>query len=352
MGLVFVAHAGLDNLVPGGLGVTIFFFLSGFLITTLLMREHLQTGRISLKAFYVRRVKRILPPMYVAIVIGLALVSLGLQQGAVTWQGVLAQAGHCANYFVIITGGGKGMIPGLGLLWSLAVEEHFYFLFPLALILALRRYPVASVAKGVVAICAIVLLWRCYLVLGLHVSTDRTYVATDTRLDSILWGCFLALWRNPATTPDAARRLAGNRWLFAGLGVLVFSLLVRNPSFRETLRYSLQSMALAPIFAAVILRTRESGFRWLENKAVVFIGRISYSFYLLHVLALNLTHRYLATGDAVRGVVAFLGTAAAATLMLVLVEQPVARWGRRHRGIRGEVTELPQSESGYMADSA
>ena len=341
MGLVFVAHAGLDRLIPGGLGVTIFFFLSGFLITTLLMREYAKAGRISLKAFYGRRARRILPPMYAAMVIGLILVGLKLQPGVLSWQGVLAQACHCANIFVIVTHGGKGMIPGLGLLWSLAVEEHFYLLFPLVLVLALRRFTPAEVAKGIVGACGLALLWRTCLVLGMHVPTDRTYIGTDTRLDSILWGCFLALWRNPATSAQSAKELARNRWLFVGLGVMLVSLVLRNTAFRETLRYSLQSTALVPIFAAVILRTEQVGFRWLAHPVMVYLGRISYSFYLLHVLILNLAGRYLHAGDLIDGVAAFAVTTAAASLIMVLVEQPMARLGHRRSQVPEATEWLP-----------
>src|SRR5689334_10066848 len=67
VGLVFLAHAGLNERVPGNFGVTVFFFLSGFLITTLLRMEFDKTGRISLKAFYPRRTLRILPPMYLVL---------------------------------------------------------------------------------------------------------------------------------------------------------------------------------------------------------------------------------------------------------------------------------------------
>lgn len=79
---VFVSHAGLSHIIPGGFGVTVFFFLSGYLITTLLRREHEKTGQISLKHFYLRRVYRIFPPMYLVMLLAIMLSVFGLVGGA------------------------------------------------------------------------------------------------------------------------------------------------------------------------------------------------------------------------------------------------------------------------------
>ncbi len=75
--LVFLSHAGLSTLIPGGFGVTVFFFLSGFLITTLLCREHDQTGQVAVAAFYLRRLLRLGPPLVLTIALSLGLAALG-----------------------------------------------------------------------------------------------------------------------------------------------------------------------------------------------------------------------------------------------------------------------------------
>src|ERR1700722_17132998 len=100
--LVFFAHAGLGKvLVPGGFGVTIFFLLSGFLITTLLRMEYLRFKRISLKDFYLRRALRILPPLYVTLALSMLLVTLGKVSTGIPIAGTLSQTLQYANYYQI-----------------------------------------------------------------------------------------------------------------------------------------------------------------------------------------------------------------------------------------------------------
>lgn len=124
--IVFVAHAGLNRLVPGYFGLSLFFFLSGFLITTLLRVEFETTGGISLRQFYLRRVLRIFPPFYLILFAAGILTMTGFfVEGSITLTAALAQALHVTNYYVIIRGWWVGMAPGTSIYWSLAVEEHF-----------------------------------------------------------------------------------------------------------------------------------------------------------------------------------------------------------------------------------
>jgi peptidoglycan/LPS O-acetylase OafA/YrhL len=123
--LVFFSHIGLGGVVPGGFGVSIFFLLSGFLITTLLRAEFGRYQRISLSSFYLRRVLRILPPLYVT----LALAAL-LWYPDIPFAGTVAQALQVSNYYEIFASDPRSM-KGTAVLWSLAVEEHFYLIFPL-----------------------------------------------------------------------------------------------------------------------------------------------------------------------------------------------------------------------------
>ena len=120
-----VSHAGAEQ-IPGGFGVTIFFFLSGYLITTLLRREWEKMGNISLKNFYLRRVYRIFPPLYIVlVVVGMLVVTGALQVSqSPTFSALLAQIFFGANYYGIFHGQ-EGFLPGTSVQWSLAVEEHF-----------------------------------------------------------------------------------------------------------------------------------------------------------------------------------------------------------------------------------
>lgn len=127
--LVFIAHAGLDHVVPGAFGVTVFFFLSGYLITTLLRREFEKTNTVNLKNFYLRRILRIWPSFYFVLIAGFILTLLGLIPGTIQVKPALSQILHFANYHYI-SHGWEGLTLGTGVFWSLAVEEHFYLIFP------------------------------------------------------------------------------------------------------------------------------------------------------------------------------------------------------------------------------
>ena len=127
--IVFVSHAGFPS-VPGGLGVSIFFVISGFLITTLLRVESDATGGISLKAFYVRRALRILPVFYVVLVTAVLAARSGVLAGGADVDATASQFLHYFNFYAI-THEGYRIAAGTGVYWSLAIEEHFYVVFPL-----------------------------------------------------------------------------------------------------------------------------------------------------------------------------------------------------------------------------
>ncbi len=329
--LVYAAHSGLDRVVPGGFGVTIFFFLSGFLITTLLRAEYDRRESLNLKHFWLRRALRILPPFYLVLVLSIV-VSLLLGPPAVVSSGaVAAQLLHYTNYWMIGHGGGSVPI-GTNVYWSLAVEEHFYLIFPWCY-LAMRRHGFSGrqQAATLYAACAAVLLWRIALVMGLGASVDRTYLATDTRVDSILFGCALAVFNNPVA--DARRwpeRAVKYVLLPGSLALLVACLLIRSPEFRETLRYSLQGIALTGVFTAALLLPYWGPFRLLNSRPLTVLGTLSYPLYLVHFMVLNV-YSVLWPGSplGVRAVASAAVSLLIAWLIHVLVERPAARL--RHR---------------------
>ena len=327
--LVFFAHAGLDHLVPGGFGVTVFFFLSGFLITTLLRREFETTGTISLKNFYLRRIFRIFPPMYLVLALILLLLAFGVVDGEVSFGAVIAQLLHFTNYWVIFADG-EGLVPGTGVYWSLAVEEHFYLLFPLLLLCLLGRVNHRSLAIILLLTCAIVLAWRCYLIFELKQSWHYTYHASETRIDSILFGCVLALWGNPVYPDD--RRLPTAVAIISfilGIAALLFSLLYRDPEFQETLRYTMQGLALFPVFYCAVKYHNCILFRWLDWPPVRALGLISFTFYLSHILFLDLANQ-ITPSPWIKGSLAFTMTVLFGTAMYHLVE---LRFAALRRGL-------------------
>jgi peptidoglycan/LPS O-acetylase OafA/YrhL len=286
--IVFVSHAGLGHVVPGGLGVTVFFFLSGYLITTLLRLERDRTGSVSLRDFYIRRAFRIWPPFYTVLLFAIALTALGLLPEKLKLGSVLAQFAHIANYWFVMRDS-YGFPSGTVVYWSLAVEEHFYLVFPWVFIVLNRSLAGrARLQAGLLlGLCALVLAWRFVLVFGFNSTPDRTALCSDTRIDSILFGCVLAVVGNPMLDPWAGSKALWTRVLLplAVVG-MVLSLTLRMPWFRETLRYTVQGLALVPFFAVAIRYPDWGPMRLLNQRFVRRLGLLSYSLYLCHQVIL------------------------------------------------------------------
>lgn len=330
--IVFVSHAGLGSVVPGGLGVTIFFFLSGYLITTLLRMEYDRSERVDFRQFYLRRVLRIFPPFYLVLAIATGLTAAGVIRGELNPAAVLSQLFYLNNYYVLATGTFDGFAPGTGIYWSLAVEEHFYLVFPFAYLGLRRLFPDGRRQAIVLGLaCALVLLWRCILVYGLGSSEERTYIATDTRIDSILFGCILAIVANPMLDkPRIASRQLLLLWVPLALAVLLFTLVYRDEGFRGTFRYTLQGLSFFPLFVAAIRFPAYPGFNLLNLSWLRFVGVLSYSLYLVHQVVLEFVAAHLSLLPlVVQGAVALALSYVAAYAIYRTIERPMARLRRR-----------------------
>ena len=301
-------------LVPGGYGVTVFFFISGFIITRMLLAQDFD--RSNVKAFYVRRFFRLAPALFVFIAIsGVAMHALG---HPIPLQDYLATLFYYANYHRFSNP--PGSLSPLGVTWSLAVEEHFYFIFPALFIFAGR-----NLAKYLMAAIVAVAVWRCVLVFGWQAPTNRTYLATDTRLDSIAWGCLLSVMIDRRST--WLTWMSGRVAIALAVVLTLATFAIRGDAFRETLRYSLQGLALMPIFCALFWKESRSVVRTiLESRPAVFIGNISYSLYLYHFLALAIAELVFRNGIELKLFAAVVGLSAA-TASYYVVENPLRRFG-------------------------
>ncbi|HKE95488.1 MAG TPA: acyltransferase [Povalibacter sp.] len=333
VGLVFLAHSGLENVVPGGLGVTIFFVLSGYLITTLMRMEFSSTATFSYRRFYLRRFLRLMPPLVVVVIATGLLAAGGVIGGEFSHGGLPAVLFYYGNYFVIAHDF-DGVPAGLGVVWSLAVEEHYYLLFPPLAVLLLRIGHRGLAAATLLALCMLVLGWRCWLVMH-GVAEEYVTMATDTRVDAILSGCLLALWRNPWLEPPAPRSNARREVMLivAALSALLFALVYRDDFFRHTWRYSLQSAAVAVLIYFAVARAALPPFRWLNTRPMIWIGTLSYTIYLSHhVILLAVNRHWPQLGGLWATVLAVALTLGFAEPMRRLVEEPCARLRRRlHR---------------------
>jgi peptidoglycan/LPS O-acetylase OafA/YrhL len=180
-------------------------------------------------------------------------------------------------------------------------------------------------------LCGAVLLWRCILVFHFAAPSDRTYLASDTRIDSILFGCALAVWRNPVLdAPALNERRWRAVWGPAALAVFLACLLYRAPAFRETIRYTLQGVALTALFTAAIRFPRWLPFQLLNNRIANFLGLLSYSLYLLHFTVITATARVLPHVSPWATAIVALGLSIIlATIIRVALEEPCARIRRR-----------------------
>ncbi|TDN90556.1 acyltransferase [Microbacterium sp. BK668] len=328
--LVVWGHAELPlRLIRESTGVTIFFFLSGYLITTLLRREYDARDRVSVADFYLRRVFRIFPPLYVVLICAVVLSLANAIPNEMTPLGVFASFSFWANYYIIWEGR-DGLPGGMNALWSLAVEEHFYLVFPL-LYIALRRWVPTRWVQAVIlgGLCVAIMVWRTYL-FSSGASYDRIYLATDTRADAILWGSVFAVVLNPVYGEVQAPR---RKWLLtpvllAGAGV-VYAVSRWPNEWGMTIGYTVQSVALAAVFIPVILIPGSVVGRVLNWRAVAWVGIVSYSIYLLHRPVLILTETYIGQPELVAATVGVAATVLASWAMLVYVERPFARLRQR-----------------------
>ena len=332
---VMFFHATLDQgpRPSGGfLGVDLFFVLSGFLITALLLQEWERTGGVALGAFYARRALRLLPALFG--VIAVVLLAPGLfYQSARPWRDAALAALHTTNW-VMAYGGSIGFFDHT---WSLTIEEQFYLLWPPLLVLLLslgarRRYVLGLVGLGILTAT-----WLRFDWWEGPQSVRRLYYGLDTRFDGLLIGCLLALAVCWNLIPHS-RRVERAIQAAAAVSAVVLTLCVVTMEEESRLTYqglgSLALLACAGLVLHVVHRPSRLSRLLLENRPLVWVGRISYGLYLWHFPIFNgmLNPTRMAkvgiTGPAlltVRFAVAF----AVAALSFALIERPFLRWKRR-----------------------
>ena len=280
--LVLGQHAPTRPLIDGFVGVTVFFCLSGYLITTLLLRE-LRAGTIDVGAFYRRRAARIVPALATVVAVT-TVVLLVVRRDLATGQ-VLAPAGAAVTYttslfdwtnHVFATG------DWFNYTWSLSVEEQFYLVWPFALLWGYRRGPraFALVAAGVAVLC---LALDLYLGLSREVRYDQhEYFGTDVNALPILTGALLAIVLHHGWLPRTVRRVAP-----AGLPAIVLlpALAHRDDTYRPALVTVGGTALTLVVLAAVATGPRSAVGQLLSSGPMRWLGERSYSIYLWNVLA-------------------------------------------------------------------
>lgn len=295
--MVIGYHFGLP--IPGDLGVSAFFVLSGFLITWLLLSEHHTTGTISLRNFYSRRVLRIFPAYYFFIAVSLV---IDYVRGHF-WDRALLLSGflYVVNYFNATHGHPATSIAHA---WSLGIEEQFYVLWPLVLLALARRDRVSALVILTVAIVAVA-AWRSYVYLGLHSGPAYPYNAFDTRFDNLAVGCFLALC---ASQPWFLRFVGTVAWsALLPIVTLVLLILSRTAidSYHYSIGFTVDAVLVVVLLVQLMLLHRHPLWSWLQNPVVRYLGIISYPLYLWHAWGLGVgqrLHMLPAAGQFIVGV--------------------------------------------------
>jgi peptidoglycan/LPS O-acetylase OafA/YrhL len=337
---VVVYHLDRSWLPGGVLSITVFFTLSGFLITALLLREVDDTGTVDLRTFWVRRARRLAPAAVATVGLIAALAKLaggvvgrdliGDAVGALTWT---------ANWRFIATGSTYGQVfdhpSPFQHFWTLAIEEQLYLVLPLAAFVLLartrRRWPFAVVvAAGIVASTA-----AGFVLSGPGHAANRAYFGTDVRIAEPLVGVLLAvvLMRRDGLRRVGARTAAALGVAGAGalalLGYLSWHLRLGDDALYRG-GFLVTAVAAAVVVCSVTQETFVA--RVLAFRPLAALGRISYGVYLFHwPLFLFLDDRLHAHGRATVITAQVASTLALATISYSLLEQPIRR-SRRPAG--------------------
>jgi peptidoglycan/LPS O-acetylase OafA/YrhL len=302
---VLAWHVGLPGITGAGqAGVTLFFVLSGFLISAILIEEHELTGRIDLRRFYRNRAARLLPALLVLLLAASLMVAIARPPGGAI--AIFAALVYVANW---LQAWQVNLFP-LQHTWTLSIEEQFYLAWPLLLSLLLvvrRRWAFYAVVAGFVASTALRFFFAPW-------AQDRALWGTDVRADALLAGCALALviTRRPIRAPSAL--------VVAAIGLFGAVVIFGSPPV--LLAGGLTALSLSS--AVLVLRTATMASSVLAWRPLRWVGSISYGLYLWHPFLFN---AFPAVPRPALAGLAVLVAAASSRW----VERPVMRWAKGAR---------------------
>lgn len=302
---IIIYHLNKQWLTGGFLGVDTFFVISGYLITSLLLKEYDDTGIIKLKSFWIRRLKRLLPAVIVLLmVVGTATLLLKSDNIIRVKHDIIAAIFYVSNWWYIakdVNYFEQFSFMPLKHLWSLAIEEQFYIFFPVILVTLLltikKRYKIGFIFWGV-SIISLGLMMFIYSINGDH---SRVYFGTDTRLQTLLLGVILAFLWPPFKLKNDPPKVV--KYVIDSIGSLSFIVLIllffiindETNWIYDGGFYLISILTLFIIASVVHLST------WIakifSNPVLVFIGKRSYSLYLWHFAVISFVHSYYVDGQ-------------------------------------------------------
>jgi peptidoglycan/LPS O-acetylase OafA/YrhL len=355
-GLALLAVMGIHTnptVLPGGfLGVDVFFVLSGFLITFLLVREHQKFGSVGLRQFYLRRALRLCPALWcLLLVFGLGTLVFGTHHDLDVFRRTLPSALLYFFNWRLAYPTLPEVPEGLRHLWSLAIEDQFYLVWPILLagLLALRvrrRWILALVLAAAVA-PAFLRPWLSPLrtAANFGIVLNRLYVGADTRADSLFAGCFVGLLAGWGLAPKTSRALAALRWAaWPAAVVVLFHFLACSMDWHTKMNqylyfrggFTILAVSVAVLIAALVWSPPARMSQFLETPALRWVGVVSYGAYLWNIpilLVLMAVHGGPIAGNRV--LLTWAGSLTAGAISHYYLEAPFLRL--KHRWERGRI---------------
>ncbi len=318
--LVILGHLGIPYM-PDGHGVMIFFVISGFLITWLLLKENETTGTVSLRDFYIRRMLRLFPAFYVFWIVYVALAVLFKHESY--WAQYFSAFFYVSNYYSAIV---KPDHMALAHTWSLAVEEQFYVLWPWLFF----RYRNDLKALTYILSSLIVLGWIYRLCLWFWFQASHVWMfcSFDTRMDQLAVGCLLAILLKRRAGEEVFGRLCGSPlYPLITLALLCASIgrgMSTDETYLFTVGFSLDAILIAVLLSQLIALTGSPLWKWLDSAPLRYVGRVSYGVYLYHWLVdwSLLNTRMTILPVPIKIVIAVGASVGLATMSYFIIEKP------------------------------
>lgn len=283
---VIAGHAHFGGRIAGYHGVTVFFVISGYLITSLLTAEHAQTGRIALGRFFRRRFARLAPALVLVVLVTVAWLLVIREPIATWWAGPVGALTYTTNLIQYFAGNGSVSFY-FQYTWSLGLEEQFYLVWPLLLVLLLK-FRSSTVTLWVLGVVYVGFWVLRYLQDKGGPTHEAQMYGPISHADALILGCILAI---------VLERWAGSRWLerlvvIAGpIGVVLLGWVavvpqgVRGVRIFDSAGFGQTALAAAAVVAWLVLERRGFLARFLSIRPLVFLGKLSYGLYLWNLLA-------------------------------------------------------------------
>lgn len=339
---VVLAHSGVGSyFFSARHGVAGFFVLSGFLITWLLLKEYEKTGTVSFKDFYMRRSLRIFPAYYAFLLVS---ISWDLFRGNDDiHEAILPGLFYFMNYHNALEGHSSS---SLAHLWSLAIEEQFYLLWPVLFLFLMGKGKQYAIGFLVV-VSIVVMLWRSFSFSVLDFGTSYAYNAFDTRFDNLAIGCALAFLVEKKRFLVIFNSASRQFWMpLIPLLLLFLSRQIDNPDYAYGPAFTIDALLLAVLLVQLIRLSHGRFWKWLNHPVSVYLGIISYPIYLWHMWGIQAGNKLNFLPEWMQFAAGVLISCVLAAASYHILEKRFLAIKHRYEGARAKPRELSAMEGG------